>query len=411
MANVLGNYNEIFFAQEALIWLRNNLGFAGRVFRGMEDERNVRRVGDTIQMRRPRTFTAQTFVPGTGTTAQDLFSQDVTMTLDQHKETKFKISDRELAYTQQRIIDEHIGPAANSVAEAIDESLYALITKVGPRTTLSAADVAAGAKNFFVKPRRTMVENKVPRDPGMWHYMADPEAAEIFLGDEIFHKADTVGGTANQDALLRGSLGNRFGFETFESQLADFVVADLTSTLDASGGGDKVGSVMGAQAVGATSFTIDGLTALETVVIGETTFTIAGDPTVYSLDVGSEIDVGALSTDLAVVITPGLQFPAADMAVVTFRTRTADPEELAGGSTHNLAFHNNAFGLAMAPLPTIGDGAGARISTAVDPESGLAVRARVFYDGDAAELSVALDALWGVVVLNSQLATRVIRPT
>ena len=52
MANTLGNYNETFFAQEALIWLRNNLGFAGRVFRGMEDERNTRSRGDTIQMRR-----------------------------------------------------------------------------------------------------------------------------------------------------------------------------------------------------------------------------------------------------------------------------------------------------------------------------------------------------------------------
>jgi hypothetical protein len=411
MANVLGNYNETFFAQEALTWLRSNLGFAGRVFRGMEEERNVRQIGDTIKMRRPRTFVTETHVQGTGSgTAQDLHGQDVQLVLDQHEEVKFSITDRELAFTQSRIIEEHIGPAANAVAEAIDQSLYDLHPLVGPRTPLTAAqsttEATRAAKNYFTKARRTMVENKAPRDPGMWHYLADPEAAEIFLGDPIFHAADTVGGSGNQEALMRGSLGNRFGYETFESQLADAAVAAVVSTVDT--GGDVAGAIDGAASpvpLGTASIIVDALTDTQTLTPGQSTFTIAGDATVYSITTVS----GAVTTNaITLGISPGLQFETADNAVVTFRTVQADPEEAA--MIQNLAFHRNAFGLAMAPLPTIGDGAGARISTAVDPESGLAVRARVFYEGNSSVLSVALDALWGVTVLNGQLATRVIRP-
>ena len=56
MSNAFGNYNEIFFAQEALLVLHKALGMAGRVFRGYDPSPQA--YGDTIRLRRPTAFTA-----------------------------------------------------------------------------------------------------------------------------------------------------------------------------------------------------------------------------------------------------------------------------------------------------------------------------------------------------------------
>ena len=80
MANTLGNYNETFFAQEALIQLENVMGMASRVHRDFDGE--TRSKGDTIQIRRPGTFTAA----NAPATASDLSTESVSVTLDQWKE-------------------------------------------------------------------------------------------------------------------------------------------------------------------------------------------------------------------------------------------------------------------------------------------------------------------------------------
>ena len=74
-------------------------------------------------------------------------------------------------------------------------------------------------------------------------------------------------------------------------------------------------------------------------------------------------------------------------------------------------FHRNAFALAFAPLPMTGDGRGAMIDTITDPVTGLSLRARMWYDGDTAKNFVALDALYGMQVLDPMLAVRCLRAT
>ena len=59
MANTLGNYNPIFYANEALIWLQKALGMASRVHLGYDAERRSVSQGQTISIRRPGSFTAQ----------------------------------------------------------------------------------------------------------------------------------------------------------------------------------------------------------------------------------------------------------------------------------------------------------------------------------------------------------------
>jgi len=404
MSNVLGNYNVTFFANEALIQLYKALGMAGRVHRGAEAERNGagNSIGDTINMRRPSHFTAQAHVAGTGTTAQDLLGQNVSISLDQHNEVKFKITDKELAYTSERIVNEHIKPAAYALADKIDQDMYTLGAKVGPKKIISGTASSA----FITGPRKVLRGNNVPMDPNMIHYAIDTGMEAAFLDMEIFHRADAVGGTANQEALMRGSLGQRFGVETFVSQNADVAGPTMASTVTASAGsGDKVFAVNNASgyAGNSTSMALDGGTGTETVSVGDT-FTIAGDDTVYILTAAGTVATGALT----VSFYPGLRKAVADNAVVTFDALDAVEE---AANYRNIMFHRNAFALAFAPLPRTGDGRGAEIETVVDEVSGVALRARMFYDGATATNYVALDALYGIQVLDPMMAVRVKRAT
>ena len=84
MANTLGVYDPIFYAQEALIHLENALGLANRVHRGYDEERKSFGKGQTISIRKPSTFT----VEDAPSTAQDLDTEYVDITLNNWKEVK-----------------------------------------------------------------------------------------------------------------------------------------------------------------------------------------------------------------------------------------------------------------------------------------------------------------------------------
>lgn len=402
MANVLGNYNVTFFANEALIQLFKGLGMAGRVHRGAEQARNGSEghsLGDTINMKRPSHFTAAAHVAGTGTTAQDLVGQNVSITLDQHNEVKFKVSDKELAYTSERIVNDHIKPAAYALADKIDQDILALSVKIGPKTIISGTV----ANTFITDPRKTLRGNNVPFD-GNVHYGLDTGMEAAFLGLDTFVRADAAGQGNNEAAMLRGTIGTRFGVEMFVGQNNDISGPVLASTMTAStAGGDRALAVNGTVAANVASLVLSGGTGTETIKIGDT-FTIAGDLTTYMVLADAAVSSGALT----VSFYPALRKGALTTTVVTFTLLNAVEE---AANYVNLMFHKNALALAFAPLPRTGDGRGAQIETVTDEISGISVRARMYYDGDTATNYVALDALYGIQVLDPMLATRVIRAT
>jgi hypothetical protein len=402
MSNVLGNYNPSFFANEALIQLFKALGMAGRVHRGAEAERNStgNKLGDVINLKRPSHFTAQSHVAGTGTTAQDIVGQNVAINLNSHEEVKFQVSDVEIAYSSERIINDHIKPAAYALADKIDQDLHALGATVGPKSDQTGT-VDAG---YITGPRKTLRNNNVPMDDNI-HYLIDSGMEAAFLDLGIFHEARITGDGNNTQALMNGSLGKRFGVEVFASQNADVDVSAMTSTVTKNDeSGDAVGAVnliAGYAANDTTTMLVDTLSLVETLQIGDT-FTLAGDTTTYILTANTTLSSGAGS----ITFFPALRTNVVDDQVITFDFLDATQE---AAHVRNLMFHKNAFALAFAPLPKTGDGRGAEIATVTDEISGLSVRARMWYDGGTATNLIAFDALYGAAVLDGQLATRVNR--
>lgn len=374
MANALSVYDPIFYAQEGLIQLEKALGMAGRVHRGYD--KAPQQKGASISIRRPGNFTAQ----DAPSSAQDIDAGEVQIKLSSWMEVKFALSDKELAAAGEVIIAEHVRPAAVALADAIDQSLCALYADVPWHHDVAAT---AGVADI-ISVRRAMFDNKVPlRDPAMLHWMLDGDMEADLLSQSAFTQWQGAG-AVGAEAQVSGVLGQRFGFNFFANQNVQGHVAGTLSATAV--------KLQGAHAKGATSVTLDAATLTGTLTKGDS-LVIAGHDQRYAVTA----DATASANAVTVSVTPALVQAYADNTDATISL-----DEHAA----SLAFHRNAFALAMAPLSELGNQLGARIATVTDPITGLALRSRLFYDGNNSKVYVALDALWGVTTLDPNLAVR-----
>lgn len=387
MANTLvGGYAPEIYANEALLALEQALGMAGRVFRDIDPF--PRSKGEPITIRSPSTFTAQ----DAPSSAQNAVTTKQSLTLDWFREVKFAVTDRELSVGPDLIVDDHIRPAAYTLAADIDTKLN-LLTKDVPWSR----DVAAspGVADILAA-RRVLFDNNVPTTDGRLHMEIDGALEEAFLGLSAFSQNQGAGDTG-VSTQRNGTLGNKFGFEVFANQN----VRTHTSGTVVSAGTDVVGAVnnAGGYAAGATTMAIDGLSLAETLVEGDS-FVIAGNTQRYALTADTTLSSGAGS----ITFTPGLAAAVVDDTVVTF-------EDGSGAAIHadsfaaNVAFHETAFLLGMAPLSTKGEEYGGVVmSTVADPRTRLSLRFRAWYDADNSQNMFALDVLYGCKTLDPNRA-------
>ena len=379
MANTLGYYNPVFYAQEALIQLEMALGMASRVHRGYEAERRGYGRGEYVNIRRPSTFTAED-APDDG--GQNLTAESVQVQLAYWREAKFVLTDKELAFTGNQIISEHIRPAAYALATDIDDKLCDLYLHVPWYVDFSTVATAA----LCLEARQRLVLNNAPMNDDNIPMMVDPYHEADLLALDVFAGANE-GGSSGEQALQSGHIGKRWGMEFFTNQ--------NVPTLTASTLADVAGEVDGAHAAGVTEMTIDALTDAETVVIGDI-FTIAGDTQSYVVRSADTVS----GNEITVTTAPALKVACTGGEVVTF----AVAANVAG--TQGMAFHKNAFALVTAPLPEMGNELGAKVATVTDPLTGLSLRSRIYYIGNSSAVHVALDVLYGVQILDHNLAVR-----
>jgi hypothetical protein len=78
-----------------------------------------------------------------------------------------------------------------------------------------------------------------------------------------------------------------------------------------------------------------------------------------------------------------------------------------GGSPalkHNMAFHRDAFAIAVRPLPTDGNGLGVKQGVYNDPETGLSLRLTMGYDAKIGGMFARAEILYGVQIMRQGLA-------
>lgn len=384
VANVLGNYDPIFYANEALIALHNALGMAGRVHRGYDPAPQQK--GSVINITAPTVFEATDVNTTNGGTIQDLTPSNVSITLDTWKEVKFALSDKELTFAKEKIIADHITPAAYAIANAIDISLAKLTPRIPWATSITSTPVVTDITGAY----QVLFDNGVPMDD--LHFMVDGNVQAGLQAMTAFATA-SGSGQAGVDTQLRGTLGTRYGFEFFGNQNVQSVTSGTAA--------DVTGELNANIAKGDVEFVIKSLaSSAETFKKGDIV-KISGDPQQYVLTADATVSANAITAKV---------YPAIKQAGDADTVVTIVLPNGSGLTKKNcLAFHRHAFALAMAPLSDMGGMLGAKVATVSDPVTNLSIRSRIWYDGDLSTVKVGLDALWGVQVLNPNMAVRAIQ--
>jgi len=372
MANTLNLYDPLFYAQEGLIQLESALGMAARVHRGYD--KMPQEKGSTIKISKPGTFQAQ----DAPSLDQDLTPGDTEIRLDRWREVKFSVTDKELNYAGDKIIADHIRPAAYALSNDIDMTLNGL-TKSVP-WFYNAADTTE--VKDLTRVHKVLFDNRVPMNDGLLHLEVGGDLQAGFL--ELFANS-SFAGASSQQVHKSGHIGDRLGFEIFGNQNVGNHVKGTASVATM--------ALNGAAAKGANIINIDATAVTGTLVPGDS-FSITGDLQRY---VVANTVTASGNGFAGVMVFPPLAQAAADNAVVKVDLTS---------HVENIAFHRNAFALGMAPLSELGNEFGAKVASVYDEKSGLALRSRMWYDGDNSRVKVALDVLYGVKCLDGNLACK-----
>lgn len=319
------------------------------------------------------------FDPSSGSSSTDLGDEKVDITLSQWKYKQFQMSDKEMMESVTAgILPSAVDSSVRALANAIDADLLALYKDIPYYH--GTAGTTPDAKEDVTGVRKVLQKNLAPNE--MRRLLLDVEAEDKLL--QVFSDAEKVGST---EALRNACLGRLFGFETYSDQLIQEHTAGTFAA------GSPV--VNGAVSAGATSMAIDGGSASETIKAGDA-FTVAGVDGQFVFTADATASTGAIASASFYPAAPTGGF--ADNAVIT----------ILDDHTPSLAFHRDAFALAVRPLGDGGQSESSSIAIEVDPLSGLPLRMETWRSPGNATRYWRFDILYGVKTLQPELAARLL---
>lgn len=397
------------FAEAAVKILDNELVMANKVFRAYEGEYDKKvngyEIGDTISIRKPTDFTVR---DGATASAQDIVEGKTSLTVNKQKGVDFKLSSAELTLNISDLAERVIRPSMVQLANQVDLDVMSLYKDVPnwvgtPGTTVSSFAAFARA------PTR-MDLTAVPNDDRC--AVLSPTDYWAMAGSQT---ALYVNGIA-QPAYRKGSIGDIGGLDTYQSQnTPTHTVGPLGGTPLVNGASQNV-LYTAVKDTGQQSLVTDGWTASAAARVKQgDVFTIAN---VYDVnpvtkatlphlkmftvkaDASSDGSGNATLTISPPIISSGafqtVSAAPADNAAMTF-IGTAST-----GYAQNLAFHKNAFALAMVPM-VLPPGA---VTPTRKSYKGLSVRVIPYYDGTNDVSNWRLDILYGIKTVDPRLAVR-----
>ena len=336
--------------------------------------------GDTIDVPIPSALSVSDVTPSNVLEAPaDSAPTKVQIALSNWRKVNFHLDDKQLieidrnAHFMPMQMSEAVRALANDINLSIlnkYKGIFGFTGTAGTTPFSSNVEAATGA-------RQVLNEQKAPRDNRRMVLDFAAEAKALALAD--FQRVNESG---DAGVKREGEIGRKFGFDIFTD--------DQVVTHSAGGSGTPL--VNGALAVGDTSVVIDGLSGSSGFVLGDI-LTFAGHTQTYTVKTAPAASGGAQT----ITVAPALKAIVADNAAITVK---AD-------HVVNLAFHRDAFALAMRPLAggTAGDAYGSEIVAMTDPQTGLSMRLEVYRQYK--QVVYELDALWGVELIRPELATRI----
>lgn len=197
-------------ARAALATLYNNTVMAGLVYRNFDADFNGK-VGDTITVRKPATFTAEEYVRADGITIQDATEGSFTVTLDKLLDVSFEVTTEELTLEIDDFQEQLLMPAMEAINQKIELLLLGLRSDISQ--TVSPASGDPSDPRLLIDARTKLSKKAVPSTER--YAVLSPETTGEFLKDDLFNRADARGDT---DGLIEASIGRKFGFDNYEGQ-------------------------------------------------------------------------------------------------------------------------------------------------------------------------------------------------
>lgn len=360
-------------ANEALAILRNNCVYKDLVNVDYSEE-FANAVGDTVNVRVPATLTAYDF--SSSITTQDTTESYVPVALNKFKDVSAVITSKEWSLSIKDFAKQVIAPAMAAIGEAVDADIANAIFG-GAGNTVSRTAATPSTLGDFGSIAKALDIAKAPK--GDRSIVMSPHHKYAYAMLDHLAKGSYAG---DNDLLRKNELGPIFGMDSFMDQ--------NTPTSTASTSGTATGTITVASSTDAGEVDLTaGSAATATLKTGDG-FVYDGKLYRFTEDVTL---VSSAKDSMKVSPT----FPAGVAAIACPIVRNGS----------SLAFHKDAVTFVNRPLALPQGAAKAAVASA----DGLTVRVVFGYDMTYKRDTISFDILYGVKVLRSTLAVRLVDGT
>lgn len=344
-------------------------------------DRDARQKGSSVDVPIPSMMgEAQDVVPSiTAPVSTDLEPKFIPIKLDQWKMQSFRLTDKELHEIMDGYVNLQVVEAGKSIANAVDKYLLSLYKQVygiaglaGNTPFQENVGTPAIYKGLGASRDARKVLNRQMTPVGNRRIVLDVEAEANATALPEFLNADKAG---TDITIKDGTIGRKLGFDWYMSQNVLTHTTGVTGTVTTSGASNLAG-VKVLTVTGATAAPVEG-----------DVFTIAGDPYPYT--------VGKDATTTSWPITPALRQTAPAASAIT----------VVDDHVVNLAFHRDAFALAVRPLSDVEAG-GNKIETFTDDLTGITMRLEVSRENK--QTLFTFDILFGAACIRPDGACRIL---
>lgn len=343
------------------------------------------RKGDTVDVPLPSAVLATDVTPSNAPPAEaDTVLAKVQIPLDKWKKAGFYLTDKELGEIDRNesFVPMQMSEAIRALANAVNASVHAEYAGVyGYVGTAGTTPFASGVGDA-TEARKLLNKQLAPR--GERRAVLDYDAEANALALPQFSDAEKTGSAS---VKIDGEVGRKFGIDWYAD---DGVPTHLAGSAH-DDNGYTVTAPAGASA-GAASVVLKSDVGSPDIRRGDV-LSFAGHAQTYVATADAALD----TTGVAVTVAPALKAAVAPAAAVSIR-----PSHVV-----NLAFHRDAFALAMRPLTagTADLSLGNQILSMTDAETGISLRLEI--SRQYKQTVWEFDVLWGVKLVRPELAVRI----
>jgi hypothetical protein len=213
MANTLLTPSVI--ARQVLANLYANLVMVPTVYTDVSREWTGRKIGSTVKIRKPATFTSNTFNPASPSiTVQNATETGVDVVLDNHQDVSFAITSQDLTLRVEDFDAQFLGPASEALAQSVDQAIIAAQKAGFTQVAGTQTGYEYNKPEVLTEAGRQLNIKNVPQSERS--AVIGPTTAAAWQNTDWLKFAEHSGST---DVLREGYLGRRLlGFDPWMTQ-------------------------------------------------------------------------------------------------------------------------------------------------------------------------------------------------